>query len=208
MEADPPLKTEYLQVLTKLRARAEALRWLCQSGRILDVVNGCAKYPVLINKAGAHFGGSAESVGGRTVGVVVFMQIKSHSLLLKFGPSLGATDPYGVGQNRKYSPGLQPIVNRLRRVLPGIAHVGCLSLPPPDTMDPSDIAIACAAVQVHAERKRRWPTDEDVTELSTFPLYSDRSQADAQTQVRRWYLACHMVIHSHRAARVRMPDCQ
>ena len=78
VEADPPLQTEYLQVLTKLRARAEALRWLCQSGRILDVVNGCAKYPVLINKAGAHFWGSADSVGGWTVGVVVFMHIKSH----------------------------------------------------------------------------------------------------------------------------------
>ena len=110
-----------------------------------------------------------------------------------------------MGHPKKCSPGLQPIVNRLRRVLPGIAHVGCLSLPPPDTVDPSDIAIACAAVQVYAERKRRWPTDEDVTELSTFPLYSDRSQADAQTQVRTWYLACHMVIHSHRAARMRMP---
>ena len=68
VEADPPLQTEYLQVLTKLRARAEALRWLCQSGRILDVVNGCAKYPVLIKKAGAHFWGSADSLGGRTVG--------------------------------------------------------------------------------------------------------------------------------------------
>ena len=78
VEADPPLQTEYLQVLTKLRARAEALRWLCQSGRILDVVNGCAKYPVLINKAGAHVCGSADSVGGRTVGVGVFMKIKSH----------------------------------------------------------------------------------------------------------------------------------
>ena len=55
IEVEPPGELEQLQLLTKLRARAEALHWLCQGGRILDVAKGCQQYAFLIQKAGEHF---------------------------------------------------------------------------------------------------------------------------------------------------------
>ena len=94
--------------------------------------------------------------------------------------------------------GLQPIVDLLRCSLPGIVEIGCLSMPSPFNLNSDDLAIACAAVQVYVDRKRRWGADRAVR--STFDMYSERSAADAQTKERRWYLACHLVMHARRAA--------
>ena len=88
----------------------------------------------------------------------------------------------------------------LRCSLPGIAHIGCLSMPSPPNLNIDDLAIACAAVQVYVDRKRRRGPDRGAS--STFALYSERSAADALTKERRWYLACHMVMHARRAAQM------
>ena len=55
LEVVPPAEVEHLQLLTKLRARAEALQWLCEGGRLLDVAKGCQQYALLIQKAGEQF---------------------------------------------------------------------------------------------------------------------------------------------------------
>ena len=105
-----------------------------------------------------------------------------------------------VSYGQKFFSGLQPIVDALRCSLPGIAHIGCLSRPFPCNLNNDDLAMACAAVQVYVDRKRRRGPDH--VARSTFALYSERSTADPLTKERRWYLACHMVMHARRAAQM------